>query len=532
MLSVKYHNLLLWSATTSFVVITLAHLSINYMNLDVSWLLYCATRILKGAILYKDIFETNPPLAVYFNFPAIWLAQWLKISLITSFYFYFFGIVLLAVGLSWKLIPIVWDHNNALLITGLRLLIVFVSLIMALHIFGQREHFTFLLTMPYVFLTIIRAQGKTFSPAMAAAIGCLAGLGIAIKPHFSLLWIGLESYLCFVVRAQTPYWRPESCAIILINIFYSLLIILFFPEYFNIIKLLSKYYFAYDNNILTSKKLILLLLSAFLSLVILYRMKYKNNNILYIIFITFISFLLSAILQKKGWPNHLFPGLAWLILFSYLIMLNLFEQSKVFHQQKNNICFTIILLITVILIVFSSFITFKSINSINTSPLPQLISLVNENASNRPIYVLTTHLYPSFPLVIYSQTSWPYHFHSLWPLPGIYYSLSRDPGAMQAEIDRQWFNTIVTTDLVKYQPALIIVDNTSKKIGFKEPFDLLDYFNYDNNFKEIFSNYILFRIVNNYKIYKNKSFISALDDNYQKNTNSVMANDKPNTCQK
>jgi hypothetical protein len=122
---------------------------------------------------------------------------------------------------------------------------------------------------------------------------------------------------------------------------------------------------------------------------------------------------------------------------------------------------------------------------------------------------LTTHVLPSFPLVNYSGARWPYHFHSLWPLPGFYHQeissqkiVNYHSSESSGPFEKFLVNTVVA-DLVNTPPKLLIVDQSKFKIGLGSvEFDFIDYFSQDERFKKLLSNYSLLTQYGDFKIFK------------------------------
>lgn len=500
----RFDSLLFWIAISAFCLLAVFHLSTVYLNLDVSWLLYAAKQLTQGQKLYLDIYETNPPIAVYFNLPAVWLIHYFGFPDSTGFYLYLFGIILISVSLTWKSIPLVFANSQPLIRTCMSLVIVFVAMVLPFGSMGQREHVVVLFTMPYVFLSIARAQGKTFNPLAAFTLGCLAGLGISFKPYFIFLVIFLESYLLFGARAGNPLRRPETLAIMLITFLSILLILLIFPGYLMIVDLLRKYYFAYNAPfvVLLFNDTFLMWLAACATLLLI-KISSDDGYILYILFLASSAFLLSALIQQKGWPNHFYPSQAYSLIFFSVVLFRLTELSIDLQKFIRKGLQGVALLFVAGLLSLGLYylLMFKSIS--DNGPLAPLISVVKEKAWHKPIYVLSTSLDPTFPLVNYANAYWPYHFHSLWLLPGIYRQQLGGAPSTQAKADMRFLLDTLMGDLERYPPALIIVDRRPDKIGFAGlPFDFLEYFNNNYRFAEFFSKYSIIGRVGYFYVFR------------------------------
>jgi hypothetical protein len=170
---------------------------------DMAFLLYTAGRVLDGARLYVDVVEINPPLIVALNLPAVLLARALGVSDIAVLR------LLLSMALLGSLAFSAWALRLALGVdrTGLRPLVLLLAFALFLapgNDFGQREHLLVALALPYVLLAVARADGRPAAALPAFAAGLLAGIGLALKPHFLLVWVAIEGYAAWRLRASRP----------------------------------------------------------------------------------------------------------------------------------------------------------------------------------------------------------------------------------------------------------------------------------------------------------------------------------------
>ena len=95
--------------------------------------------------------------------------------------------------------------------------------IACLAIFGQREHWMVLLTLPYIVARGCRLNNSAVSPATGAAIGVAATLGFCIKPYFLLVPIALEVWILAPTRRPSLSIRPETIAMAIAGIVYGAL---------------------------------------------------------------------------------------------------------------------------------------------------------------------------------------------------------------------------------------------------------------------------------------------------------------------
>ena len=179
----------------------------TFARSDTAFLLYAAERVLDGARLYQDVVEINPPLIVALNLPAVLLARATGVSDIAIYR------ALVTLALLGALAFADWSLRRALepgsdrLRRRLVLVLAFALFLAPGNDFGQREHLLVGLALPWVLLVVARVSGRPAAAGPALAAGVLAGLGLAIKPHFLLVWAAVEGYAAWRLRARRPSYE-------------------------------------------------------------------------------------------------------------------------------------------------------------------------------------------------------------------------------------------------------------------------------------------------------------------------------------
>jgi hypothetical protein len=142
--------------------------------------------------------------------------------------------------------------------------------------------------------------------------------------------------------------------------------------------------------------------------------------------------------------------------------------------------------------------------------LARLTRVVEDYAEAGPIWVMSTSVYPAFPLVNGTGSEWSSRFSCLWLLPGLYTPAER---AMRPfpyhsreemrDLERYLVDSVVE-DLRARPPALLIVDLSGIKQGFgdDDTFEFLSYFRRDPHFDAFFSQYRQLLDVAPFRVYK------------------------------
>jgi hypothetical protein len=191
---------------------------------DAIWQIWLSRQMLHGTKLYRDIIEVNPPLWFWVGMPLAALGDSLGLSARLLIVAFFIG----SICLSLRLAP-----------ARFRLLLLILFVLLPLSDFGQREHFTFIASAPYVFAVATRMRGEV--PKYPVLIGLFAGLGLCLKPHFLLVPLMLELLVWKCRRL-----RAETTALAFFTLAYAISIPLFAPDYLSrMVPMIRRYYWAF-----------------------------------------------------------------------------------------------------------------------------------------------------------------------------------------------------------------------------------------------------------------------------------------------
>jgi hypothetical protein len=498
-----------WLIGLALVLLTGCYLLYNPMNLDVASLLHSTGRIYNGARLYVDIYDNNPPMIYLLYLPPVALAGLLSLPVIPVFYIYLLVVLCLSYWLSWSLIKIIYSTSAPLTRYCLFLTLIFLTLIPPLTDFGQREHLLFILTLPYILAAGVRSQYKPLSPWYGGCIGILAGIGFCIKPHFLLLWLFIEAYLIFKCRISLVWRRIENLAILFVLIIFGLYVLTWHSNFLRLVSLALRTYFAFENQgiwkIIKVNHTVKIWVLAGITMFFLKR-RPQDDGPAYILFLASTAFLLIALSQKKGWPYHFYPCLAIACFIIFINTILWLEQLPELEERLWQGLAGCGLMLIVAIFLAGGYQIVRSHQGAQKSMVVKMIPFVKNHAQGKPIYVLTTHVTPTFPLVNYSGALFPYKFSQLWALPGFYQKqkgankiVFHSPAQME-DLERWFFDTIIS-DLLSTPPVLLIVDQT-QETKFARLSGLLGYFSQDPRFAQLLSRYEIIEKFDDYIIYR------------------------------
>jgi hypothetical protein len=307
-------SLLPWFGLAVLFAAAMAMRHVVAANTDVSWLLIAGERWLDGQRLYSDIVETNPPMAVLIYVPAIVVARALGIpaEIVLD------GLMFAAIAASLAITARILKSSSALA-PGQRwpmaLLAVMVLAILPVQAFGQREHIAVIMLLPALGVLARRVSQET-SPISAIAVAGLGlGLALSFKPHFVI-----PVLCCLAVAAsQLKSWRvilaAEHFIAAAVIAFYGAVMIAFFPEYFSVMAPLLRdvYTIGLPLARMLEKPVVPLWGIALIGAILLRRGRASGCADALLIAAS-LGFGLIYFLQRKGWPYHSYPMLAFALL--------------------------------------------------------------------------------------------------------------------------------------------------------------------------------------------------------------------------
>jgi hypothetical protein len=307
-------------------------------NGDTAWLMHAAARWLDGQALYSEVFETNPPMAVLIYAPPMWLARTFGGAAQLWTHGFISALCLVSLWSVSRLAPMAGVRHRAVrlaLLGGLA----FALLIMPSRMFAQREHIAAALLLIYLMASAAVARGRTPSPTLSALAAIAGATALAIKPHFLLVaglahlallaqallrtrashrlpadakgWIGL------VWRGGGAGWHAPTLAALLIGyvgLTWALARVYFTDMYPMLALVYVPHRLMSLPAMLTSPHGAAFLLAAALTVHLAFRARASliiaQPPALVALFAAGVGGFVAFLVQGKGFPYHLIPGVA------------------------------------------------------------------------------------------------------------------------------------------------------------------------------------------------------------------------------
>jgi hypothetical protein len=447
-----------WLALAALFVTALALRHWLAANTDVSWLLTVAERVLDGQRLYVDVIETNPPMAVLTYMPGVLVARMLELpaEMVTD------GLVFVAIFISLAIASTILKHSRALEGASgwpLALLAFAVLAVLPAKTFGQREHIAIIELLPALALYAARAKGNRvpFWAIIVAGVG--AGLTMAFKPYFAIGILSGLIALAIQARSWRPLFAPENFIAAAVVAVYALVVVTFYPAFLSdIAPMVRDVYILVGASLVEMLKtpaMLIWVALMFASLVL--KRAGRIDSTLLLLLATSVGFMLAFFLQRKGWPYHSYPMIAF-------AMLGLGVALAARKPLDRALAGFALVTLAVTFVQSMMWFNWAFDKAFDTRPLWSTIASLGPHPK---ILAITGEPGLGHPLVRALEGTWVSRQQGLWVagyLHNIRQSGPRDP-QQEAMLDRYASRerASLIEDIRKNPPTVVLVDNFSDR---------------------------------------------------------------------
>ena len=465
----------------------------------------------RGAELYRDVADTNPPLIVLLNLPPVWASHISGWPVVWCFRAWVSALSLVSLTAASCLIESGWADTPVLVRRTLVTVLVFALFPLVGGDFGQREHLALILSLPWLLLSVGRFAGAQYTTATGLVVGVCAGVGLSLKPQLFAALILVEAGYTIRRPACKPWRRPETLGVASVIVMYVVGTVLFLPSFWVTFATVRTLYPRLNPPLSYVIRVADLPVWASAAAVFaLVRVRSSDAARLGAVLLIGFGFLVAAVGQLKGWTYHFYPARSVLWLFTSATLLAATLDPRLAERQKG-LSSLVARLIVVGLLAASAHYAFEARRSPAADEVTPLLDLVKREARNRPMFLMSTALvYPAFPLVIYAGAGWSSRHNSLWFLRAEYADefnagfgevAFRRPAQMPA-LERRLFNEVID-DLCRTPPALLIVETPMRRRPHgSSRLDFLAYYSQSARFSRLFAHYAESARVRNFTIFK------------------------------
>lgn len=382
----------------------------TYLNHDVAWVLYSSRKMLEGAEFGSEIVAANPPLIWWISLIPNILSRATDLSVIDVFR------ALVFVGLAASIYGFrkFAFAKGPLAASQVAFLICLAWLIsFAPHRdFGQREHLTILLVLPYLGAIIGRLENRWPRRWQGLLIGVAAGIAIALKPYFIFVPLLVEGLFLLRSRNFASLMRPEAVGAVVAAISYAIALPLFASGWlFSAAPDIHRVYWAFEQPLpLLSLGFVLSLPFA---LFIWVTVTGRSENGL-VFGMGALGFLIAALIQGKLYSYHLYPAYALLVLAG---LFGVFCSGR--KVSRIAIALSMAVMLNSIFVAQASIWNRTSFGEVGNG-IEDLSDFVNRAVPKDGTFIsISTHPYPGFPTALYADREWGSATNSRIYLPAI-----------------------------------------------------------------------------------------------------------------
>ena len=452
-----------WLPLVLIVGLAIAIRSVFLTNLDESWCLTMADRVLDGQRLYVDILEINPPATMFLYVVPALLG---RVSGLPA-EFFVDALVFLASGLSMWLVSRILRRAGMGGDDGRTLVSVTVAVLLILpaHAFGEREHIALITFIPILAVAAVRAQGQTPDWPMAIVAGIGGGITAIIKPHFAIPIICAATVAAVQARSWRPFFALENWIAAFMLAAYAAVVVVAYPQFISdILPIVLAVYVPVRLPLSTLLLSVAIpLWAASVVLIVLLKWRTLLTSPYLVLLAASTGFLIAFLAQGKGWSYQSYPMLA-------LVLIAL--ASAVTEQwRRKQACTAAGRPARLASGLAASIIIGLTISWMNATIDPTAAAATVRAMKPHPkIMALSRFLWTGFPLTRMVEGRWVSRFHFLWITGGVQYLRQHEP--LDPATDRRFKayvareKAMVTEDIARQRPDVILVDRQDGRIDW------------------------------------------------------------------
>jgi hypothetical protein len=347
------------------------------------------------------------------------------------------------------------------------------------------------------------------------AIGLVAGLGLAMKPHYLAIPAAVEIYLLVRRGWRTTFSDPIPWAIGAVAAAHLVSMYTIFSAYGRFVMPLAIESYepigdagwrqVLTSDVMAPTLIALLIFGAFAV--------FLTRTLAARVLVAFgIGAALSGIGQAKGWPYHVLPALSIAILLATFTLSQTVDRYLPISRSLHRLPVAVISATLMVLLYFQAALytpPFYKQRQYADSIGGVLRHIVEQNAPHRTIMTLSPGIYPFWPMLNYIHGRMTMRFLTMWVVQGVYADCEDFPALYNApdtmgDTEKFVFDS-VSEDFARNQPDLLIVDNIPGMPRCQgKVFDYLEYFQQNKTFSEGFEDYEHLMDFDRYRIFRKK----------------------------
>lgn len=475
------------------------------LNHDVGGLLSFAGQWLDGAALYRDLVEVNPPLIMLMNVPPVLLGQVLPGGPVLALQL----LLLLACALSTLLglrVAALARQRGPLERVAVAVGLPLVCLVPGAE-FGQRSHIMMVLALPYLLHAAHRAEGGPTPRRLALAVALLAGIGFALKPHYLLLPMTVETLVLRCRGTRVALADPVPWTMAGTWLGYLVLLVACFPAYLDHTLPLVRN--AYSSLQWVSAATVVqsghVLPYLAVSLAVGWAAWHGRLGALpHVLVLTVLAGTVVAVVQHKGFGYHSLPvRMASFLLVPVAVSRWLDRGLAPSLVRRARAVMAIGVAWGIGLGAMLGAEAPWAELSYAGSETDQLARLFAAEASEHEVLVLSPAVNGIYPALNYAGARNVLPTMTIWPLQSRFLGCPPPATLTPAGMDSQqrWFFETTVGNFTRRQPRLLVVAPPQRRHGCA-PLDLLAYFEQHPAFVQALRAYQPIAVVHGYRVWR------------------------------
>lgn len=305
-----------WALAGLIVALAVAQMVSGHLNGDNAWFITFAEKVANGARAYVDVSDPNPPAAFLLYMPAVHLAYVLGVSAEAATIAIVFSLAAASLALTARVVAAsglagdeeadIW-RNAAL----------FLLLVAPGFGFAEREHFALLFVLPLIALSAARASHdgrnpRAFPTALVVAVGLVGGLTVCVKPHYAAATMAAAGVAAWRARSWRVLFALENLIAAAVFVAYACMVALAYPAYFThaLPAILDVYAPARQGMLSVVATPPFVFVAIAVAAVVLAARKLGGDVRAEVVSAAALGFLITYVVQAKGWFNHAYPAVA------------------------------------------------------------------------------------------------------------------------------------------------------------------------------------------------------------------------------
>jgi hypothetical protein len=393
-----------------------------------------------------DVVENSPPVIIWLGLPAV------LVSRTTGWdsWFVWMGMVsllgLASLALGWR---VVVKNPASTKWTGPIMTALAVGLfLLPRQEYGQREHVAIALAFPWILAAAAKADSAPIERGLAWALALAGGLGLAIKPHFGLVWLAVAGVLLWRGRSLRALLAPEVAGPALAAAAAGAATLALHPDWLAYARLYGPLYqhFGRENPLwvgLVGEGVEWSWLGVLALLAFAPAIRPLPGGV-FVLVAVLAGFHVAAALQMKGWGYHFLP--AGVIGLTVAAIAACAGASGPWRTDR--LARRVYRIAVPAGIAFAAFVGIRRATDLVVRPeakwaesdpsLPKLLAAVRRSEQPATLLVLSTNIGAGFPLAHLASANWTMRHPSLWVIGAVYEQELRQPGLVRLRDVDSW----------------------------------------------------------------------------------------------